>query len=281
MNLNPFTTRQHPWLPALVFLFLIPALLPAQLITMSNKCYKRVEAGKTAIEAGNYQEALDLFEKVLDKCSAKDAQQEGYLGRARAYNSLGRHAEAVEAAGSALTVYENNIQALFERAVAYNALGDPASAKNDLEQVIALTEKNRNTAERATIYAKLAEVEWKQGMKQEAFQHIDQAVDADPENVSFYLLRGDMYADDGQLEAAFENYDHALEMGEAGMDMYVVRSNALIRASQEKYGTTNAAQLKAKMTDTEKDRLCRELNKAFELGLKDIQLDLLRNMLCK
>ncbi len=280
MHLNSVFGRLRR-LPVLIVLFFIPTLLSAQLITMSNKCYKNVEAGKAAIEAGNYQEALDLFEKVLDKCSAKDAQQEGNIGKARAYNGMERHQEAVEAAGAALAVNEGNIQALFERATAYSKLKDPASAKNDLDSVIGLTEKNQNTAERATIYAKLAELEWRQEMKEEAFQHIGQALEYDPEKISFYLLRGDMYADDGQLEAAFQDYDRAIELGENGQDIYVVRSNALIRAMQDKYATTNASQLKSKMTSGEKDQLCGELNKAFQLGLKDLQMDLFRSMLCK
>jgi len=55
----------------------------------------------------------------------------------------------------------------------------------------------------------------------------------------------------------------------------------MINAVQKKYGTTNANELSKKLSADEKSRLCADLNKAFELGLKDMQLDLFKTIVCK
>ena len=74
MKLQPFS-RSFLLLTGLTIVMVISAASPAtlsaqQLITMSNKCVKRMKAGDEANAAGNYQEALSLFEQALQKCKA-------------------------------------------------------------------------------------------------------------------------------------------------------------------------------------------------------------------
>ncbi len=258
-----------------------PATLSAQrLITMSNKCVKRMKAGDEANAAGNYQEALSLFQQALQKCKAKDAIQQGNIGIAHAYNALGNYTEAIAAAELAIGANANNVRAYFERGVANSKLGDITASKADFDKIIELTEKNRNTTDRATIFAEIAQLSWKQGLKDEASLQLEKAIAYDPDNPDFYVLRGEMYADDGQMDRAFYDFDKAVSMGKADLDMYTIRATNRLKAMQRKYGTTETNALGQKMTPEEKGLVCADLNKAFSLGLKDMQMDLFRTFIC-
>ena len=260
-------------------LFVMP--LRAQLVTMSNKCFDQLEGANASIDAGNYDAALPELEAVLAKCSAKDAQEQANAAKARAYNGMKRYSEALEAANAALAVKSTSVNALFQRGAAYAGLGQTAESKADFDQIIALTEKNQNVEQRASIFAELADLSWKQGMKAEAETYMNQAIFYDGDNPNYYIQRGDMRIKEGKIDEAFADYDKAVANGKSDLEMYSIRSNAMVNAMQEKYGTTNANELSKKMTAGEKSRLCADLDKAFDLGLKDMQLDLFRTMACK
>jgi len=264
---------------ALLFAFALPA--EAQLVTMSNKCFKRMEAANAEIEAGNYEAVLSELDGILDKCSAKDAQEQANYAKARALNGLERYDEALAAADAALGVKETSIDALFHRGVAHAGLGHAAESKADFDQIIALTEKNQNVSERASIFVQLGDLSWKQGMEEEAIGYMNQALFYDDDNPDYYILRGDMKSRSDDIDGAFADYDKAVALGKNDLDMYTIRSQALIGAMQDKYGTTNSSELGKAMTADEKSRLCAELDKAFDLGLKDMQLDLFKAMICK
>ena len=264
---------------ALALAFAFPA--EAQLITMSNKCFKRLKAANEEIDAGHYDAVLSELDGILDKCSAKDAQEQANYAKAHALNGLERYGEALEAANAALEVKETSINGLFQRGIAYAGLGKGAESKADFDQIIALTEKNENVAERASIFVELADLSWKQGMQQEGITYMNQALFYDDDNPDYYILRGDMKSRSGDIDGGFKDYDKAVALGKNDLEMYTIRSQALIGAMQDKYGTTNSNELGKAMTAGEKSRLCAELNKAFDMGLKDMQLDLFKAMICK
>ncbi len=267
----------------LVFAFALALALPAeaQLITMSNKCFKRMEAANADIEAGNYEAVLSELDGILDKCSAKDAQEQANYAKARALNNLERYGEALEAANAALAAMPTSINGLFQRGIAYAGLGQGAESKADFDQIIALTEKNQNIAERASIFVELADLSWKQGMEEEAVTYMNQALFYDDDNPDYYILRGDMKSRNGDLDGGFNDYDKAVALGRNDLEMYTIRSQAMIGAMQDKYGTTNSNELAKAMSSDEKSRLCAELGNAFDKGLKDMQLDLFRALICK
>ena len=100
------------------------SLKAQQLITMSNKCYKQVQAGNQQNDQGQYQEALNTFTKVLKDCSAKDAKEEGNVGKAIAFNGLKQYNDAITAAESAIKVSkQTNVMAYYARSYALNQAG--------------------------------------------------------------------------------------------------------------------------------------------------------------
>ena len=106
-------------------------------------------------------------------------------------------------------------------------------------------------------------------------------MELDPANTSFYIQKGDILTDQKEYDAGFVEYDKAVEMGRTDMDMYVIRSNARMKKLQQKYNTTNTQELRSKMTPTEKEQVCTELNKAIALGLKDMKQDMFASLVCK
>src|SRR5579859_6185830 len=156
------------------------------LVTMSNGCYDLINQGQQQNKSGNYSVALDDFNKVIQKCDAYDAKEKGYAGKAAALNGLQQYSDALDAATRGLAANKTSLDNLFEKASAEMGLGNYTAARADLTTISQLTEKNRNTAQRATLYSKMAEVDTRQQQYDQARQDIQQAMAIDNTNLKFY-----------------------------------------------------------------------------------------------
>jgi tetratricopeptide (TPR) repeat protein len=271
------------WAPALTLIAAFAATPAwAQTFTMNKECRAAVAAANGLNDAKQYAESLSAFDAIVDQCDTKDGKEAVQVGRARALNGLGRHEEAITAADAALEVTKDtSLFAYFERAYAQEQMGMADSAAADYNRIIELTEKNQNVAERATIYAKVADLNYKAGKPAEAEQYLAKAMELDPGNPNFAIQRGDWAAWDGNYDAAFVEYDKAVAAGKADVEMYQIRSNARIRQMESKYGTNNVQELRGKMTPEETRLVCSETTKAIELGLKDMKMDMFAALVCR
>ena len=133
----------------------------AQLITVSNKCYKQIQLGNEQNDARDFEVALQTFEDILKKCSAKDGKEQGNLGKAIALNGLGEFEEAIQAANVAIKFSKNkNVMAYYARSYANRNLNNESAAREDLIKITQLAEKNRDKKARATIHAQLAQLDF-------------------------------------------------------------------------------------------------------------------------
>ena len=107
------------------------------------------------------------------------------------------------------------------------------------------------------------------------------AMELDPANPDFLVIQGDWGVRDGDYDAAFAAYDRALEMGADEAELYRIRAQARLKMVQDKYGTTNAQELRGQMTPEETEQVCSELGRALELGMQDMQLDLFAALVCR
>ncbi|QRR02497.1 tetratricopeptide repeat protein [Dyadobacter sandarakinus] len=267
----------------LLFTLLTPASLQAQqLITMSNKCFREVQAGNRQNSDGQYEEALATFTKILKDCSAKDAKEEGNVGLAVASNGLKQYESAVTAANNAIKVSKKkSVMAYYARSYAYDNLGRKEDARADLETITSLTKKNKNVKARAAMYARLAQLDFQLNKSAEADSNLTRAMEIDPENPAFYIQKGDMLVKAEQYDQAFNAYDKAVNLGKNDLEIYQIRTEARLKEMHQKYGTTDIKELSGRMTAQEKRNLCAESQKASELGLKNLQLDLLSSMICE
>jgi len=276
-------TMTRSFFAAMLFLLLFVPAAMAQTFTMGKKCKEANKAAIALLKDKKYQEALNDFTAMEKSCNTKDAKEAIAVGKAEAYNGLGKYEEAITASDAALKVSKNkSLAGYFQKAIAQNKLGQVQASKESFSKMIALTEKNKDTKARASNYAVLSLIHYRQlGETDSAFFYLDKAMELDPGNPNFCIQKGDILTDKKEYDAGFAEYDKAVEMGKTDMDMYVIRSNARMKKVQQKYKTTNTQELRSKMTPTEKEEICTELNKAIALGLKDMEQDMFAALVCK
>jgi len=251
------------------------------LVTTSNSCYNLIKSSNDQNRAGDYSSALTNFNEILKKCDAYDAKIPAYAGKAGALNGLHQYQDALAAAQEGLKLDKTSIYNLFEKASAEAGLGMNAEARTDLQSVISLTEKNRNTAERASIYAKIAALESRQQQYAEAQSSIASAIGLDPNNPDLHILQGDIYTSSGNYSNAIESYNKAIAMQGNQSRAWKAKIEAIVKMSQAKYGTSDANTLASKMTSSEKKNLCDAIQTGTSQGVKDMNIDLLRVAICK
>ncbi len=271
------------WVALLVVLAAAPPGVHAQLNTMGKECRAQVDAANQLNDAGDYAGAVAAFDAIVEKCDTKDGVEAVQVGRAHALNGLGNYTEAIAAADAAQAAYpkQESLFAYFERAYAQEQMGNMEAATADYNRIIELTEMNQNVAERATIYAKVADLNYQAGKTADAEAYLAKAMELDPNNPDFLVLQGDWKVRAGDYDAAFAYYDKAMAMGLNGVGMYEIRAEARLKQVQDKYGTTKAQELRSKMTPAETQMVCTEVNKALELGLMNPQMDMFAALVCK
>lgn len=265
-------------------LLLVTTAAPAVAATPAvlSECSDAITAANLKNDAGDFAGALGAFDAIVPKCKGKNDRIAIQNGRAHALNRQKSYAEAITAADAVLAKDDKtNLFALFERAYANEHLGNKDLASADYQQIIALTEKNQNVKERATLYAKMADLNYNAGKTAAADSALAKAMALDPANPSFVIMQGDWAVKAGNYAAADAAYNKATAMGVSGVEMYQIRSEASLKMVQEKYGTTNAQELRAKMTPEEKALVCTDLNRALALGWKNPQMDMFAALTCR
>ena len=254
----------------------------AQTFTMGKKCREALANAQATLADKSYQDALALYQAFAGDCKTKDAKEQAAIGMAEAYNGLGMHQEAIAQADAALKVTKDrSLDGHFQKALALSKLGDVEGSKNQLSQVMKLTEKNENVAQRASNYALMAALYDRQmDQVDSALVYLNKAKELDPGNVKYTLQEGDMYLTRGDYESAYAAYDLAAQMDPTSSEVYVSKVNAGLWQMDKKYGTTKAQELRDKMTDAEKAAICGDLSKAFELGWKDMNKEMFKALVC-
>ncbi len=261
----------------------LPQFGQAQLFTMGKQCRALYDQSKEALTSKSYSEALSLIEQFQGECKTKDAKRVIAAAKAEAYNGLGQYENAIQEADQALKLTKNrSLAGHFQKGIALHNLGDTQGAKAELDEVIALTEKNQNIKERASNYALMAAYYDRQfNDRDTALLYLDKAMEMDPSNSSFWIQKGDMFVATNEFDAAFQAYDQAVAMGRTDLDMYIIRSNTGLKMLEHKYGTTNAKELRGKMTEADKNRVCPDLQKAIDLGWNQMDKDMFAALVCK
>jgi tetratricopeptide (TPR) repeat protein len=252
------------------------------LVTTSNSCYNLIKSSNDQNKAGDYSSALANFNEILKKCDAYDAKIPAFAGKAASLNGLHQYQDALTAAQEGLKLDKSSIYNLFEKASAESGLGMNAEAKTDLQSVISLTEKNKKTAERAGIYAKIAALDSRQRQWSEAQSSVQSAIALDPNDADLYILQGDIYTSSGNFSDALESYNKAIAMqGSQSGAAWKTKIETIVKMNQAKYGTTDANTLASKMSSTDKNNLCDAIQSGISQGVKNMNIDLLRVAICK
>lgn len=267
----------------LIALFLTSTSIFSQTFTMGKKCRTSLDIAQKALADKAYEDALNYYDAFSSKCKTKDAKEIAGYQKAEVLNNLGRYNEAIIEADKALKISKNkSINAYFQKAIALDKLGKSNEAKEALQQVITLTEKNENVKERASNYALMAAFyDRRMDDTTMAQENLTKAKELDPSNIKYVIQEGDMYVSRGNYDKGFECYDEALKINKNSKELYMARSDARFNMLSKKYGTSKAQELRQKITSTEKTLLCADLSKAIELGYKDLNKEMLKALICK
>ena len=210
----------------------------SQTFTMSKKCREQIDLANRMNADKQYDSALTVFTAITKQCNSKDGKEAVAVGKANSFNGKKQYSEAITAANEALAVSKNtSLNGFFERGIANEGLKNGDAATADFNKIIELTEKNQNVKDRATIYAKIADMQDRSGKMAEADSSLNKAIALDPTNSKYVIQRGDMYVRAGNYDQAFKYYDEAVDMGKTDLEMYVIRTNARMKMVQDKYGT--------------------------------------------
>lgn len=268
------------------FLFLMLSILSmtafAQTFTMGKKCRDALSNARETLSSKAYQDALVLYQAFAEDCKTRDAKEQAAIGMAEAYNGLEMYEEAIIQADAALKISrDRSLEGYFQKAIALTQLGDPEAAQVQFSRVLELTEKNQDTLRRASNYALMAALYDRQmGQIDSALVYLEKAKNLDPGNLNYILQEGDMYLVREDYEMAYAKYGEAASMDPSSPEVYISKVNAALQQMDKKYGTTKAQELRGMMTETEKTTICADLNKAFELGWKDLNKELFKALIC-
>ena len=273
--------RARESLGAALAIALLAVPSQAAAATGLDDCDDAIAAANMLNDSGDYAGALAAFDAIVEECDGKNDRMNIQTGRAHALNGLGRHDEAIAAANMVLEEDDLHLFALFERATAYEAKGQDELAVQDYNLIIRTADTNVHVEERATLYGHVAQMYYGAGKTAEAQQYLDKAIELDPNNATYTIIKGDWAVAEGNYQAADQAYAQAQALGVSNAEMYQIRAEGSIKMVQDKYGTTNAQELRAQMTPQETSMVCADVQKALAMGWKNPQMDMFVALVCK
>ena len=177
-----------------------------------------VAQGMEYVETNQYQEALNSFEKAIEK---GESSRQIYRGMGIAYMGLARYEEAIEA--------------FLQSLESSNGIID--SMDYDVNYY-------------------LAAAYYKDGQLKESESTYDAIIDLDSQDAIAYELRGKVRLEMGQYEAAMEDFDRAIELESKDYDMlleiYSVLENEGYGEAGRGYLEAALEEGKKSMTETQK-----------------------------
>ncbi|MEW6615829.1 MAG: tetratricopeptide repeat protein [Thermodesulfobacteriota bacterium] len=203
------------------------------------------DKGYALIIAGNYQEAIAAYSKVvgletdnvtalihlawayngagnykkaivhLDSAIALEPKNEhAYVQRAWSYNALSKYQSAIVDLDKALSINQNNQWAYYHRGWAYNALGNFLQAKKDMDNAVKINPNEPfNYFMRSWSYNGL-------GNFQEAIKDADTALKLSPDNKYALIQRGWAYNGLGNYQQAEKDFNATLDIDPKFADGY-------------------------------------------------------------
>ncbi len=190
--------------------------------------------------------------------------------------------QALDAANAGLKISNASVDNMFQKAAAELGLNMQAEAKADFAKIIDMTQKNQNVKERATIYAKIAQLDLEQNMYSDAMNNVETAITTDNTNPDFYILKGDIYAAQNMYADANTAYNQAVTFGGNSAKAWQAKVEAEAKLMQKKYETgSNAADLSSKISTSDRQILCSDITEAKKYGVNTQSIDLLQLAICK
>ncbi len=187
------------------------------------------DQGKMLSDQGKYAEAVDEFNKALEK----DARQPGILDRlADAYSKMGKNDEALAAYEKAVALDPNNAELLTNMGIVLNKLGKVSESQEAFKKAAAVGAVS-NPAAAAQSFYNLGVTMFNSNHTDEAVDSFKKAITADPTFAEAYFQMGIcLSAKPETMPAAIEALKKYIEIGKKPDQVEVAKQ--LITAMQGK-----------------------------------------------
>lgn len=179
--------------------------------------------GERRLEEKDYEGAIAEFNRALD-LNPDDLY--AFFNRAAAYNALGEYSAALEDLDRALDIDPELDRAYSSKGIVYSSMGEYDRAVNNFNEAIEL---NSSSAE---AYFGLALINTKQGETPLALTNYTQAIDLDSNYVEAYYGRGLSYRRQGDYERAIADFDEAIRINPEYTLVYLDRGISYFEQQQ-------------------------------------------------
>lgn len=134
--------------------------------------------------------------------------------------------QAISAYSEYLEVNPNDLNTLYKRARAYEAIGDEAKAVEQYRYIIS------KDNEHVDAHLSLGGHFYKIDQNDDALFHYERALDKDPNNSTGYVQRGKTHQKLGDLKKAMEDYNLAISINDSEPAFYIARGSLRLVMNQ-------------------------------------------------
>ena len=166
--------------------------------------------GLAHLYSGDYEDSIESFQSALsykDSGLESDIQKDILSYQAQACESAGDYKSAADCYSQALEISGSDTQILTKRGLAYEQLGDYASAEKDLQTAVSGSKKSYYAYQ--ALYNALA----KQGKTDQAGQVLDQALDLGGSSGKDLYFQGMIYLEKNDLADAQKMFESSYKKG--------------------------------------------------------------------
>lgn len=197
-----------------------------------GKADKFYDQAMKLAEEGNYQKAVESFEKAI---KANGEKAEYYIGYGMTLNHLGDYKKAVKQFEKAYQEMDNKIsrknnkQLYYGEALAYYGMHKYDKA---LERCQSALDIEGQPEIDGNVYSTMAVIYWVSGNSEEAVNSMDKLIQMDQKDVNAYLQRGQLYMNMGEPETALSDFSQALQLDKNCYDAYFGMHDAYAASGQ-------------------------------------------------
>lgn len=197
-----------------------------------GKADKLYDQAMKLAEEGDYQKAVESFEKAIE---ANGEKAEYYIGYGMTLNHLGDYKKAVKQFEKAYQEMDNKIsrknnkQLYYGEALAYYGMHKYDKA---LERCQSALDIEGQPEIDSNVYSTMAVIYWVSGNPEEAVDSMDKLIQMDQKDANSYQQRGQLYMNMGEPEKALSDFSQALQLDKNCYDAYFGMHDAYAASGQ-------------------------------------------------
>lgn len=222
--LNEVMFMVRMWKLILVLFFAATSFSASFGQSIETDASARLEHGKGLLDAGKTDEAIEVFNQVMESGSTPLA----FYYRGMAFSVKGWQGLAIKDYTEAIK--QDSSQAVYHarRGISRLSLGDVSEAILDLNKALELEPSS------SSVMSFRSRALMMSGRPNQALEDVNRAIQINPSNSGFFKLRGDILTSTGNYDKAVNDYDRAIQINPGFAAAYNNRGIALAHINKVK-----------------------------------------------